>query len=133
MTRDRAGRVSAREFSTLLQHGILPIISAPMRWNNPIAAATATLFGLFVAGTALADDPLSLARTHRTLRGSEILHEFAEFLSLPNVASDSVGIRNNAVWIREELQKRGVTVTFLEVPGAPPIVLGRLDAPGQTR
>jgi acetylornithine deacetylase/succinyl-diaminopimelate desuccinylase-like protein len=104
-----------------------------MRWNNPIAVGTATLLCLLAARPALADDALSLARAHRSSNGPEILREFAEFLAISNVASDSAGIRNNAAWMRGALEKRGVTVTFLEVPGAPPIVLGRLDAPGKTR
>jgi acetylornithine deacetylase/succinyl-diaminopimelate desuccinylase-like protein len=104
-----------------------------MRRNNPIAVVTATLLCLVCAGAAGADDPLALARAHRALRGSEILREFSEFLAIGNVASDSAGIRKNAAWIRDAFQKRGVTVTLLEVPGAPPIVLGRLDTPGTTR
>ena len=85
------------------------------------------------AGSAYAEDTLSLARAHRKARGAEIIREFSEFLAIPNVASDSAGIRKNAAWIRDAFQKRGVTVTFLEIPGAPPIVLGRLDTPGATR
>ena len=102
-----------------------------MTWNNPIAVGAATL--LLVAGSAHAEDPLALARAHRNARGADIIHEFAELLALPNVASDSAGIRKNAEWIRDAFQKRGVSMSFLEIPGASPIVLGRLDSPGVTR
>jgi acetylornithine deacetylase/succinyl-diaminopimelate desuccinylase-like protein len=102
-----------------------------MRWNNPIAFGAATL--LLLAGTAHAQDPLALARAHRNARGWDILREFAEFLALPNVASDSVGIRKNAEWICNAFQKRGVALSLLELPGAPPLIFGRLDSPGASR
>jgi len=102
-----------------------------MKWNNPIAFGAATL--LLVAGAAHAEDPLALARAHRNAQGWDILREFTELLALPNLASDSAGIRKNAEWIRDAFQKRGVSMSFLELPGAPPIVLGRLESPGATR
>lgn len=101
-----------------------------MRWNNLAAAA---FLALCTAGPAFAEDAVSLARAHRSALGADILREFVEFLALPNVASDSVSIRKNAEWIRDHFEKRGVAISFLELPGAPPVVMGRLDAPGATR
>lgn len=73
------------------------------------------------------------ARTFRDANGPRILREYAEFLSLPNVASDSVGIWRNAEYIRDELAERGVESRLLTLPDANPIVYGELKVPGATR
>jgi acetylornithine deacetylase/succinyl-diaminopimelate desuccinylase-like protein len=63
-----------------------------------------------------------------------VLREFAEFLAIPNVASDSVNIRRNARWIVDAYARRGVTMRLLESPtGGPPAVYGELRAPGAAR
>jgi acetylornithine deacetylase/succinyl-diaminopimelate desuccinylase-like protein len=74
-----------------------------------------------------------VARAFREANGPRILQEYAELLSLPNVASDSVGIWRNAEFIRTELSERGVEARLLTLPGANPIVFGELLVPGATR
>jgi len=74
-----------------------------------------------------------VARDFRDVNGPRILREYAELLSIPNVASDSVGIWRNAEYIREELAQRGVVARLLTLPGANPIVYGELRVPGATR
>ena len=61
------------------------------------------------------------------------LRSFAKLLSLPNVASDSVGIRRNAAHIVELFEERGAQMERLELPGAPPVITGLLEAPGAQR
>jgi acetylornithine deacetylase/succinyl-diaminopimelate desuccinylase-like protein len=78
-------------------------------------------------------DGLALARAWREARGAAILAEYAELLALPNVASDAPNIRRNADWLVARLAGLGVAAERLELDGAPPIVFGRLDAPGATR
>jgi acetylornithine deacetylase/succinyl-diaminopimelate desuccinylase-like protein/endonuclease/exonuclease/phosphatase family metal-dependent hydrolase len=80
-------------------------------------------------------DPIEVARAYRDEHGPRILREFAELLAIPNVASDSVGIRRNADHLVERLAAHGVQAELLTLPGtgAPPIVYGRLDVPGATR
>ncbi len=74
------------------------------------------------------------ARVYRERHEGDILSEFAELLSLPNVASDSVNIRRNADFLMRMLQKRGFANTkLLTVPGGPPAVYGELSQPGATR
>ena len=74
------------------------------------------------------------AREYRQHNEGAILTEFAELLSLPNLASDSVGIRRNADHLVAMLGKRGFTNTqLLTVPGGPPAVYGELASPGATR
>lgn len=68
-------------------------------------------------------------RTHR----QQIFRELSTFLSLPNLASDSVGIRRNADSLVAMLTRRGVKAQRLESPGSPPAVLGELIVPGAMR
>ncbi|MCK5650276.1 MAG: M20/M25/M40 family metallo-hydrolase, partial [Gemmatimonadetes bacterium] len=74
-----------------------------------------------------------VARAYREENGARIIREFAELLSMPNVASDSAGIYRNAVYIRDRLSRLGVESRLLELPGAPPVVYGRVTVPGATR
>jgi acetylornithine deacetylase/succinyl-diaminopimelate desuccinylase-like protein len=74
------------------------------------------------------------AREYRQSHESEILGEFAELLAMPNLASDSAGIRRNADYLIGMLGKRGFTnARLLTVPGGPPAVYGELPSPGATR
>ncbi len=78
-------------------------------------------------------DGLATARAYREAHAARILRDFAALLAIPNVASDSVNIRRNAERLRSQLADRGVRAELLRVPGAPPVVFGRLDVPGATR
>jgi len=86
---------------------------------------------------ALAQTPTAVraaAREYREKNEGNILTEFAELLAMPNLASDSVGIRRNADFLIRMLGKRGFTNTqLLTVPGAPPAVYGELKTAGATR
>jgi len=62
-----------------------------------------------------------------------ILHELADLLSLPNLASDRDNIRRNAERIFSMLQQRGIRSELLQVEGSPPVVYGELLVPGATR
>ncbi len=74
------------------------------------------------------------ARVYREQHEGAILTEFAELLSLPNLATDSVNIRRNADFLVRMLQGRGFTNTrLLTVPGGPPAVYGELMQPGATK
>lgn len=63
----------------------------------------------------------------------EILREFREFLSIPNVASDTANIRRNAAWLTKALQRRGLQTRLLEHPGSPPAVFAELSSPNARR
>lgn len=62
----------------------------------------------------------------RASRETDIIGELTRFLSIPNVASDSVNIRRNAALIVAMLERRGATARLLESPGSPPAVYGEL-------
>jgi acetylornithine deacetylase/succinyl-diaminopimelate desuccinylase-like protein len=74
-----------------------------------------------------------VARAFRDENGAKILQDYATFLSIPNVASDSAGIWENAEYIRSQLSARGVESRLLTLQGANPIVFGELRVPGATR
>src|SRR5258708_8110244 len=69
-------------------------------------------------------------RAYRVAHEKGIVREFVQFLSMPNRASDTPDLEHNAEFIQKMLEKRGVTVRMLHVPGAPPVVLGELRTPG---
>ncbi len=73
------------------------------------------------------------ARAYREQNGARIIREFAALLSMPNVATDSAGIYRNAVYIRDRLSRLGVESRLLELPGAPPVVYGRVTVSGASR
>jgi len=70
---------------------------------------------------------LQESRRYRAAVGPEILASFAEFLSIPNVPGTSGGLDRNAIWIRDELMRRGARTAVTQIPGAAPIVFGRVD------
>jgi acetylornithine deacetylase/succinyl-diaminopimelate desuccinylase-like protein len=100
-----------------------------------VSAILLTTMGSAAPGPALAaqQSGADVARTFRDANGPRILRDYAELLSIPNVASDSVGIWRNAEYIRDELGERGVEARLLTLPGANPIVYGELQVPGATR
>lgn len=87
--------------------------------------------------------PLSLAqsnvqqrtRDYRQKHEPQILKEFVDLLSIPNIASDEANIRRNAALILEMMKRRGLNPRLLEsgVAGAPPAVYGEFKSPNATR
>ncbi len=78
-------------------------------------------------------DGLAAVRTHREAHGAQALSDFAELLSLPNVASDSAGIRRNADYLVAQLRGLGIPAELLSMTAAPPIVFAEMRVPGATR
>jgi acetylornithine deacetylase/succinyl-diaminopimelate desuccinylase-like protein len=90
---------------------------------------------LLIAGSAFAD-PAAVAKQAREWRAAherEILAEFSELLSIPNLATDTANIQRNADAIRAICEKRGLIVKLLTIEGASPIVVADLAAPGAKR
>ncbi|HKP13560.1 MAG TPA: M20/M25/M40 family metallo-hydrolase, partial [Blastocatellia bacterium] len=71
-------------------------------------------------------------RAYRQAHEAEIVSEFAELLSLPNVAADAANIRRNAAKLIEMMRRRGVSARLLEGNG-PPAIFGELTAPNASR
>lgn len=90
------------------------------------------LMSLFLSPVTGLADPSSvagLAREWRLEHEQEIVTGFADFLSLPNVASDSVNIRRNADYIENLFRSRGFEVRLLEIEGSPPVVFAQRSSP----
>jgi acetylornithine deacetylase/succinyl-diaminopimelate desuccinylase-like protein len=90
---------------------------------------------LFVHASALAD-PAAVAKQTRSWRANherEILAEFADLLSIPNLANDTPNIQRNAEALRAMCEKRGLTVKLLTIEGAPPVVVANLSVPEAKR
>lgn len=108
-----------------------------------LASALLALVGMVVsvpcaraippAASATCASATSRARAWRLSHERDVLAEFAGLLAIPNLASDSANIERNAARIAGMLRARGVAVRLLRVPGAPPLVVGDLPAPGASR
>lgn len=70
------------------------------------------------------------ARQYTTAHQAELIQEFSEFLSIPNVAADPANLKRNADLLVEMLKRRNVDSQLLSIPDAPPIVYGKIDVPG---
>ncbi len=101
-----------------------------------VAVACATAFAGVSGGVLPAQTPAAVAgaRAWRAGHDHEVLREFAGLLAIPNLATDSAGIRRNGAAIVAALARRGVAARLLESPaGGPPAVFGELRTPGARR
>src|SRR3954465_12376782 len=62
-----------------------------------------------------------------------VITELADFLAIPNLASDAPNIARNAAAIQAMFEKRGASTRLLTLEGAPPIVVVDIPAPGAKR
>jgi len=81
---------------------------------------------------ALLPAAAAVARDYRKSHEAQILAEFSDLLSIPNVASDTVNIRRNAAKLIEMMNERGIESRLLEGSG-PPAIFGEMKTPGATR
>jgi len=65
--------------------------------------------------------------------GADMINEYAEFLKLPNHASNLTDINKNAEFLKNGFAKRGFDMQLLKLPDAPPIVYGERKVPGAKR
>ncbi len=72
-------------------------------------------------------------REYRVSHEGAIVRELAEFLAIPNVASDEVNIQKNAARLVEMMKARGVETELLPIAGRGPVVFGKLMTPGAKR
>ncbi len=72
-------------------------------------------------------------RAYRAGHDSQIIDEFVQFLSIPNVASDTENIERNASRLIEMMSRRGIQARLLPGKNSPPAVFGELKTQGATR
>ncbi len=95
----------------------------------------------FVTTPALAQKstpaaPAQVAREVREYRmdnEDRIVRELNEFLSIPNIASDTPNIQKNAAHLVEMLEARGIETHLLPISGRGPVVFGKLISPEAKR
>jgi acetylornithine deacetylase/succinyl-diaminopimelate desuccinylase-like protein len=102
---------------------------------SPKMKAILLIFFLGFQVSVLADGASTAKETRawRAKHEHEILVEFADLLSIPNLASDAPNIQRNAAAIRVMCEKRGLTTRLLTLEGAPPVVIADLAAPNAKR
>ncbi len=71
-------------------------------------------------------------RAYRLANEDRIIRELREFLSIPNIASDTPNIERNAVRLKEMLEARGIETHLLSIEGRGPVVFGKLNAEAAT-
>jgi acetylornithine deacetylase/succinyl-diaminopimelate desuccinylase-like protein len=76
---------------------------------------------------------IELVRSYRVANEDRIMRELREFLSIPNVASDTPNIQKNADTLKEMLEARGVETHLLSIEGRGPVVFGKLQAENARR
>ncbi|MCB1025228.1 MAG: peptidase M20, partial [Acidobacteria bacterium] len=74
-------------------------------------------------------------REYREVNEHQILKEFFQLLSIPNVASDTENIDRNAEYLLEELKKRDLDPRLLRAENStvPPVVYGEWKVPGAVK
>jgi acetylornithine deacetylase/succinyl-diaminopimelate desuccinylase-like protein len=72
-------------------------------------------------------------REYRLANEDRIIRELDEFLSIPNIASDTPNIQKNAAHLVEMLEARGIETHLLSIAGRGPVVFGKLISPEATR
>ena len=74
----------------------------------------------------------SASESWRKNNSLQILNDFRDFLSLPNVASDKVAMNKNADWIESYLHQRKFKTKRLNAGGAP-YIYAELNIPSATK
>jgi acetylornithine deacetylase/succinyl-diaminopimelate desuccinylase-like protein len=72
-------------------------------------------------------------REYRIENEDRIIRELTEFLSIPNIASDTPNIQKNAAHLVEMLEARGIETHLLPITGRGPVVFGKLITPEAKR
>lgn len=78
-------------------------------------------------------DRSSSVHDFRIAHEHEILKEYISFLSIPNIAADTVSLFSNASMIMDMMKKRGIANVQLlrgTTKGVPPAVFGEVKVPG---
>ena len=104
-------------------------------------AVTVTLLLALSPLSALAQKPTpqtpaqvaQAVREYRMDNEDRIIRELSEFLSIPNVASDTPNIQKNAARLVEMLEARGIETHLLPIAGRGPVVFGKLNSPEARR
>src|SRR5579864_6909944 len=99
-------------------------------YSQPMKLPYLAAFLLCLATAIAAQKPPDTAREYTAAHRAELVQQFSELLSIPNVAADPANLKRNADVLLEGLRKRGIDSRLLSLPGAPSVVFGKVDVPG---
>ncbi|MGA8162155.1 MAG: M20/M25/M40 family metallo-hydrolase, partial [Acidobacteriaceae bacterium] len=99
------------------------------------ALISACLAALFSLAPALPAQTSSATAAHDYTTGhrDDLIVTFSHFLSMPNVAADPDGLRQNAAFLLDQLKRRGAQAQLLTDPArpeTPAVVYGEIRTPG---
>jgi acetylornithine deacetylase/succinyl-diaminopimelate desuccinylase-like protein len=97
--------------------------------------ARGVALGFSLAVTAGASPLQDKVRAYRVAHEQELMTEYRELVSLPNVGADQPNIRRNADFILAMMKRRGIPAELLEgrTRVTNPAVFGEINVPGATR
>ena len=93
----------------------------------------AMAMSLFVSFAVSANQPANGVSQWRQSHEQQIVDQFAELLSIPNVAADKTNIRKNADHIAQLMTDAGMSVELLELEGSNPVIFAEKTIPGATK
>jgi len=99
------------------------------RLDRRVIGAAAPLLALAAAAQDAPAFRSEEVQRWRKSHEAEIISELADFVRLPNVASDKPNIERNAEHLIGLLRRRGIEARLLQEAGAPPAVFGELHSP----
>lgn len=99
-----------------------------------LAVALVTIVAAAGAQTPTPDALRARLRSYRAAHDTAIVRELSDFTAIPNLASDTAGVRRNADHLIAMLAARGIAGRKLESStGGPPAVYGEVKTPGATK
>lgn len=102
--------MTKRERRRCLKSAVLPV-------------AVLLMAGAVAEGEVQSRAATAQIRAYRVAHEREIIRDYLEMLSLPNVVADGPAIRRNAEFIADMFRRRGFAVRLVEAEGSPPAVL----------
>jgi acetylornithine deacetylase/succinyl-diaminopimelate desuccinylase-like protein len=95
---------------------------------NPACKKIFLLSSLFFYLLAVSQTTQQKVKQYCQANQVNLIEEYKEFLSIPNIADDSANIRRNADFIKQMMEKRGIKAELLfgKSPGANPAVFGEI-------
>jgi acetylornithine deacetylase/succinyl-diaminopimelate desuccinylase-like protein len=126
---------AVRLWDALFVFDRLPEMATTIRIRSSVILAWALCGGAIGgAQTPSPSDVRNTVAAYERANDVAIVRELAGFLTIPNIASDSVNIRRNAQSVLALLAQRGIEGQLLQSPaGGPPAVFGELRVPGPRR
>ncbi len=104
-------------------------------FNCPLTAAQLSVGGKVETKRVLPSTKHVIEEVHsyRLVNEDRIMRELREFLSIPNVASDTPNMEKNAARLKEMLEARGIETHLLSIEGRGPVVFGKLETENAKR